>query len=261
MYITSYEFHLFIRRDLDEGTDLSIAALEIVLDTVQDQHGAKQRKNSVLKTKASEFLSALGRSPSILRHGGGESSGAASMAGGLPQTGLLRIPLALLMNTGVRGNEAAMQIGGKYIVKDFYNQNLGEITLHLVPTKGAIKVGSAEAKERSLVHQSYLSYESSGEWARHWALLQKDLLIFRDVKKRSNATDEVRVNLSQVVKIYFSPGHGKLDDMGMEDSIILEWEDGAQLYLYADSNEEAAAWADALSVAIWNTPHDPSSSS
>lgn len=239
---------------------MSIAALEIVLDTVQEQNGHssnKQRKNSVLKTKASEFLSALGRSPSILRPAGDHST---TIMSGLPQTGLLRIPLALLMNTGVlRGNEASMQVGGKYIVKDFNNQNLGEITLHLLPTKNAIKLGSSEAREKSLLHQGYLSYESSGEWARHWALLQKDLLILRDVKKRRNAAEEIRVDLSQVVKIYFVPGPGKLDDMGMEDSIILEWEDGAQLYFYADSNDEAAAWANALSMAIWNTPHDPSS--
>lgn len=241
--------------DLDESTDLSSAALEIVLDTIQDPNNNKQRKNSVLKTKASEFLSALGRSPSILRT---DSTITSSSVSGLPQTGLLRIPLALLMNTGIRGHEASMQIGGKYIVKDFNNQSLGEITLHLLPTENSIKLALNDDKEKTIMHQNYISYEASGEWARHWALLQKDMLVFRDSKKRSEETSEVRVDLSQVVKIYFEAGEGKMDDMGMEDSIILEWEDGSQLYLYADSNDEAAAWANALSMSIWNTPHDPS---
>lgn len=226
--------------------ELSSSSLEIIMETIPEQQ-YKQRKNSLFKAKASEFMSALAR-VGATRHD-------SLPASGLPQTGLLRLPLSMLLHSGL-GTKPSMEIGGKFLVKGFNHQRLGEVTLHIVPTPNAVVLGSPEAKpagESQVIHQAYINYESDGDWKRSWALLTRDQLILRDIKHRKLATP-TSINLTEIVKIDLVSGDGQLNSIGMENCLELAFEDGTEIFMYADNEIEAYNWADVISQAVWGQP-------
>lgn len=229
---------------MDESIDFSTTCLEVIIDTIPEQQ-YKQKKNSILKVKASEFISAISRSSSVRGSPFGSS--------GLPQTGLLRIPLGVLC-----GNKN-LEFGGRFTVKSFSNLNLGEVTLHIIPTNGSIlKVESCDdqlSKDRKVLHQGYINVEADGEWQRYWALLTQDRILLRDIKHRTiEAGPNTFISLSDIIKIDLVHGEA-YNAIGLKNSLELGFEDDGQIFMYMDDEFEAKNWADALSRTIWGQPY------
>lgn len=228
--------------------ELANSSIEILMETIPDQQ-YKQQKQSGLKHLASEFMSVLSK--------GGLRKDAFD-SGNLPQTGLCRLPLAALLNTGL-GNKPAMEIGGKFLLKTFSNQKMGEVTLHIVPNPGAIIVEQDLSKKQgdgeTVLHQAYINYEVMGEWKRFWGILTRDSLLLRDAKDRRNERASSCIALSDLIKLDLTSGDGLLNVIGMENCLELGFEDGTQIFIYADSEMTAKNWADAISQTIWGQPY------
>lgn len=235
-------------RDLENTGDLSSAAIEVIMETIPDQQ-YKQHKQSAVLQKATEFFSGFGRSGSLRRDSFTSSN--------LPQTGLVRIPLAMLINNNL-GGKPVFEIGGKFTVKGFNNQKMGEVTLHVVPVPNSIGLSdecrSHRQDEDIILHQSYITYEVKGEWKRYWALLTRDKLLLRDMKNRRNDSTSAEISLSDIVKLDMVAGQGQLNSIGLENCLELCFEDNTQIFMFADDDLEVRNWADAFSQAAWGQP-------
>lgn len=228
--------------------EISSGSIEILMETIPDQQ-YKQQKQSGFKHLASEFMSVLSK--------GGLRKDAFDH-GNLPQTGICRLSLAALLNTGL-SNKPAMEIGGKYLLKTFSNQKMGEISLHIAPTPGAIKIHEDTGKQQGgemILHQAYINYESYGEWKRFWGVLTRETLMLKDPKNRRSTETSPCIALNDLVKLNLVSGDGNLNEIGMENCVEMAFEDSSVLFMYADNEPSAKLWADAICQTVWGQPYD-----
>lgn len=218
------------------------------METVPDLH-YKQQKHSTLKLKASELMASIARAGSIRKNSLGSNE--------LPQTGIARIPLSSFLSLGPDGKPCS-EVGGKFLIKGFKNQKMGEVTMHMSfhPTsiESCNDFLTLKNFDDIIMHQAYISYEVQGEWKRYWGILTRDELHLRDSKYRKNIKSSSMISLSDLVKLDMVSGSGELNDIGLENCLELEFEDGSELYMYADSQEEVSYWAEAVSQAVWGQP-------
>ncbi len=236
---------LVLSSDLEDDLDMSNACLEIVMETIGELQ-YKQRKGSI-KAKATELFSTLGRTGSLRRD--------SFSAMNLPQTGIVRIPLSALLCTNL-GSKPCMEFGGRFMIKSFSNLKMGEVTLHATPSPSAFTAVESDSGDGSsvILYQDYLTFEEAGEWKRYWACLAGSDLLLRDPKLRRNEDLGTFIDLNDLVKLDMICGHGKFNEIGVENCLELCFEDESQVFLYADSELSVMNWADVISRAVWGQP-------